>query len=308
MGRGLAALGVLAALVTTGATPPSPSAPALVQPEHQEIALLFVQTATEGTMEPIEGTPAFELSLSGVTPQVVWFSDRPARLSGHIPVPGFVDAWDGYGFDDDPPNAALSVLDAHHTADTVVVELEQPRYDPDVGTVRYRAQLLDEASGNLSHMAANIDPRIEPRFGHAALFIDDAGAPVIDGCVIQPWTWCYAANLSDADLNGADLNGADLTASDLSGAQLNRADLSDANLDGARLEGASLRHAVLERADLRGARLSEADFFCADLSEAMLRDANTYMTKFCWTTMPGGSYRTDGCIGPYPRNPCSTMD
>ena len=63
-------------------------------------------------MKPIKGpTPRFNLKLFGVNPQVVWFSDRPAR-SRATPVGDFARSWPGFGLLDDPPNAALTLLDA----------------------------------------------------------------------------------------------------------------------------------------------------------------------------------------------------
>src|SRR5262245_45880194 len=119
------AVGVLG-LVMVAATACA-SASAREQPARKlqalEIGLLFAPTADARTMEPIQGTSRFELTLRGVSPQVVWFSDRPARQSGHIPVGEFVEAWAGYGFVKDPPEAALAVLDADDDEDTVVVEL-----------------------------------------------------------------------------------------------------------------------------------------------------------------------------------------
>ena len=75
------ALASVGALVALGGAL-APLAPAQ-QPQEQEISLLFAQTANRGTMKPIKGpTPRFNLELFGVNPQVVWFSDRPARQSG----------------------------------------------------------------------------------------------------------------------------------------------------------------------------------------------------------------------------------
>jgi hypothetical protein len=268
---------LIGALVTVAAA--SPSAPALVEPVEQEIGLLFVQTATGGTLEPGEDGSGLALTLSGVTPQVVWFSDRPARASGQIAVPAFVDLWEGYGFVAVPPNAALSLLDAEDAADTVVVELGPPEWDADAGTLRYPASLLNEATGNLSHFASDIDAGVGTSFGPAALFIDDATGKVIDGCLIQRYAWCQFAKLSNADLSGVDLftanlHGADLRGANLSNAILFRADLSRANLSNADLSNANLASADLSEANLRGATLSGATLDSA---------------RFCRTMMPNGT-------------------
>jgi len=68
---------------------------------------------------------------------VVWFSDRPARHSGEIPVRRFTRSWVGFGFLDDPPNAALTLLHAGDRHDTVIVKLGKPHFKPEKQMVRY---------------------------------------------------------------------------------------------------------------------------------------------------------------------------
>jgi hypothetical protein len=62
--------------------------------------LLFVQSA-EGVV--FEGET---LTLKGVSPAVVFFSDRPQRSAGHVDLPGFLKAWNEGtdSFAEDPPN------------------------------------------------------------------------------------------------------------------------------------------------------------------------------------------------------------
>ena len=52
------------------------------------------------------------MTLSGLAPSTVYFSDRPYRLVGHVDNETFVSLWgaDGGTFNTDPPNAAVSVL------------------------------------------------------------------------------------------------------------------------------------------------------------------------------------------------------
>jgi len=66
------------------------------------------------------------LTLTGV-PAVVYFSDRPYRIAGHMSVREFVELW-REGTDDyevDPPNATLSILEEDGAID-IVVELTNP--------------------------------------------------------------------------------------------------------------------------------------------------------------------------------------
>src|SRR4249920_3946821 len=69
---------------------------------------MFVQTA-QGTTSK-DGT----LTLTGVTPSTLYFSDRPQRIVGHMATSDFVELW-GEGensFEADPPNAVLAFLES----------------------------------------------------------------------------------------------------------------------------------------------------------------------------------------------------
>jgi len=78
---------------------------------------LFVISGTSGSLD------GDTLTLSGI-PNVIYFSDRPARKAGHITLAHFIEAWDkgSDSFKADPPNATLSVLNKDG-ANNVVVEL-----------------------------------------------------------------------------------------------------------------------------------------------------------------------------------------
>lgn len=186
-------------LVVTSTLAPAALAQGPSEPTEQEIGMLFTHTAERGTLTPVEGKPRFTLKLHDVAPQAVWFSDRPARDSGQIPIRGFVRQWAGFGFDVDPPNAALTLLDAANGQDTVVLKLGAPRYLAETNTLRYSARTLDEATGNLSHLESQRDRRVPRRFGDASLFIDDATGLVLNGCVIQPYSTCEQPDLKSAE-------------------------------------------------------------------------------------------------------------
>lgn len=168
-------------------------------------------------MKPVKGKHRFALKLFGVGPRVDWVSDRPPPRSGHIPVSGFLESRAGFGFADDAPNAALRLRHADARHDTVVVKLGEPRFRRETHnkrttrTVRYRARILDRATGNLSDLESDRDRSVGHRFGAASLLIDDASGPVVNGCVIEPYTACPGANLIGAGLAGANLSGALLT-------------------------------------------------------------------------------------------------
>ena len=66
---------------------------------------------------------------SGLNPEIVWFTDRPERQSGHITPARFLEAWHAGAdsFAGDPPNAVLTM--EGHVGAPVIVELSNPRLD-----------------------------------------------------------------------------------------------------------------------------------------------------------------------------------
>jgi hypothetical protein len=99
---------------------------------------LFVQTADSMTYKG--GT----LTLKGISPQTVMFSDRPERLTGDAPTAKFVSFWTSgkSDFEKDPPNATLSV-NIDGKAQLSIVELTNPKLDGD--TLTYTVKVLDKA-------------------------------------------------------------------------------------------------------------------------------------------------------------------
>ncbi len=128
--------------------------PALASSDDPVSELLFVQSAS--SMVYKEGKPA-TLTLENVSPTVIFFSDRPQRVAGHVAMPGFLDAWNegSDSFLDDPPNANLSLLDDGKVTN-VVIELLNPQYD---GT-------------DLSYQVKVLEGKLPATGGTTALFID----------------------------------------------------------------------------------------------------------------------------------------
>jgi hypothetical protein len=149
---------------------------------------LFVQQASGGTMAPT-GTGEWELTLTGVSPQTVFFTDRPARQAGVLATARFLEL-DGMFTGDDPPNAAVVLAEpASAEEDAVIVELREPVYDAAAGTLRYTVTVLGE--GDAEELAAwsdRADASLPETFGHVALFIDGAKvACTMWGCVTCFW-------------------------------------------------------------------------------------------------------------------------
>jgi hypothetical protein len=196
LGTALAGLG-LGIFGKTAAQEATP-APEVTPQAGDDPVFLFVQTfaAGRGELNPGAGTPvadgartpaggaSFLLTLEGHTGQTIYFSDRPDRIVGAVPTEDFLD---GLGFSPaNPPNAAL-VAEFATGQGVVVLELIEPTYDPDTGTLVYGAEVLEGFGGdNLSPvLAEQVAERLPAEFGPAALFIDDC--PNYTSCLVEVW-------------------------------------------------------------------------------------------------------------------------
>jgi len=114
---------------------------------------LYTMSAKSGTFE--NG----RLTLKDV-PLVVYFSDRPARISGQLSIEAFAQGWDkgSDNFKADPPNATLSILDKDAN-NNVVVELSEPVVKVKEGSISFKVRVLD----------GDLPESLE----HSTLFIDD---------------------------------------------------------------------------------------------------------------------------------------
>ena len=143
------------------------------QQKPPEVSLLYVQTATSGTFEPIAGSNnKYRLVLSGVSPSVVYFSDRPNRLAGHISEEAFLK---GIGFGGKlDPNAAIDIQGGAADSDLIVVKLDKPAYDASSGMLSYEISILETAREGLQMFSRRMDKQIPAHFGSVAVFIDSA--------------------------------------------------------------------------------------------------------------------------------------
>ena len=103
------------------------------------------------------------LTLKGVNPVTVMFTDRPVRAAEHILTKNFIPFWNEGkdSFHKDPPNAALSILEQDEMID-VVVTLHDPVLKGE--DLTYRVDIIE------GEIPANAK--------HASLFIDVIGRPL----------------------------------------------------------------------------------------------------------------------------------
>ena len=124
-----------------------------------EVEAMFVQTAAG-----VEGGSG-KLTLRGLAPSTLYFSDRPQRVVGHVSSRQFVDLWalGENSFAEDPPNAVLAFVHLDdERLDDVVMMLRDPSLDGD--GITYTVDVLEGS--------------LPGRAGSCSLFIDPLGRPL----------------------------------------------------------------------------------------------------------------------------------
>jgi len=149
--------------------------------EEKPVTFMFVQTAQSGTLVPVEGVDnLYTLTLMGVAPQTIAFSDRPERVVVQAPMQQFLD---GMCFSpENPPNAALEILEADDEEDVAVVELFDPVYDAASQTLQYNVSILELPDLSYAVFNERADKTLPEMFGPAALFIDDCPDSHVNCC------------------------------------------------------------------------------------------------------------------------------
>jgi hypothetical protein len=126
----------------------------------QKVELLFVQNSRGVAIDKDKGT----LTLKGVSPTTLWFTDRPVRMAGHFNMKEYLATWEEGkdNFTADPPNGTLSVFEAgQDELLDVVVKLQNPRVQGD--DLIYDITLIDK------------EGPLPKKGGPASLFIDIFG-------------------------------------------------------------------------------------------------------------------------------------
>jgi hypothetical protein len=127
--------------------------------ELQAEQSMFVQTAQGVTSD------GKSLTLNGVTPSTLYFSDRPQRIVGHMSTADFVELWSegDNSFEEDPPNAVLAFLEpGDEVPEDAVVVIQQPRLE----------------DGQLTYSIESLEGTLPTQAGPVTLFIDPFGRPL----------------------------------------------------------------------------------------------------------------------------------
>lgn len=88
-------------------------------------------------------------------PQVIYFSDRPDQIAGHILMKYFVKAWNEEDLKESPPNATLSIL-KEDSVINVIIEIQN----------------AEIKNGDVIFTIKILDGKMPKSFGTASIFID----------------------------------------------------------------------------------------------------------------------------------------
>lgn len=135
-----------------------PSASQAAEKKAKKADLLFVQNAKDITVD------GEKLVLKGIGPTVLFFTDRPNRIAGHMTNERYLQLWKEDGKDSflkDPPNATVSIFVDDKVLD-MVVTLRNP-------------QLMGE---DLTYDIRVIRGKPPEKGGPCAVFIDIIGMPL----------------------------------------------------------------------------------------------------------------------------------
>ena len=139
------------------AAEPAKKEAAKTEEAAKQADFLFVQNAQ--SIHYADG----KLTLKGVSPTTIMFTDRPERIAGHMATARFVPFW-SKGKDSflaDPPNATLSIVNEDQVNDVVVV-----LRDPDL------------KGDELSYHVRVLEGEMPAQGGPVSLFIDIIGMPL----------------------------------------------------------------------------------------------------------------------------------
>ncbi|MDX1837291.1 hypothetical protein [Legionella taurinensis] len=121
-----------------------------VKPDKAHTNYLFIQSAETGVLNVTPEKGTYQLVLKNIQPYVTYFSDRPQRVTGLLPIERFLNEWQSNaknGFKKDAPNVGIEGIQLHafsrNQRINVVMVLSNPAYDKKANTLTYTAQALN---------------------------------------------------------------------------------------------------------------------------------------------------------------------
>jgi hypothetical protein len=136
-----------------------------------KVQYLFSQDAKGGTFKPVPGhAGSYVLSLTGVNPAALYFSDRPNRIVGAVSVGRMLKGL-FHKKGAPAPNAAVSTVTANGSTVLMGLELRKAKYDWKKHTLVYQARKLSQGKTQ-DRVKGRTDTVLPATLGHTSLFVD----------------------------------------------------------------------------------------------------------------------------------------
>jgi len=143
-----------------------------VRTDGKDISYLYIQYASTAVLTPTNwATGQYTLALKDFPPYVIYFSDRPNRVSGILCMRKFLKIWEqgkNDNFGKNPPNVSITGIRLHlldkEKDEFFTVELSHPQYDEKKQLLLYDATVLTADRKNM--------PQRESILRHVILFVD----------------------------------------------------------------------------------------------------------------------------------------
>ncbi len=135
-------------LATVASTPTAATA------QHNQVLLVLVSKSAD--VRAMQQKGMYQLTLKGVNPNVVYFSERPVRVSGHITTEKMVSLWKTGVFQKAAPNAVVEAVGLNRndqlkkSASTYAIVLNKPVYDEQTGELNFQVNALSGSNAILS--------------------------------------------------------------------------------------------------------------------------------------------------------------
>ena len=136
---------------------------------------LFIQNAKSAELIPTAKPGTYQLKLLNIEPYISYFSDRPNRITGLMPITKFLNNWklnNPNSFSHDAPNAGFEGVKMHSWSFgkdiKLIISLNKPVYDSTEKTLTYTVHSLPNN---------NFDLTKPNKLANVSLFIDSGFCP-----------------------------------------------------------------------------------------------------------------------------------
>lgn len=140
-----------------------------LSPAKKNVEVLYVMLAQTANIHALENKPGvYELTLTGVNPKVIYFPDRPVRMSSKLNTNNFIQEWKTGAFKQSAPNAVMEAIrltgkEEQKTESSYPIVLKDPVYHAKTNQLVFEIKALPGSNITL------------PTSGHSkyvAIFID----------------------------------------------------------------------------------------------------------------------------------------